>query len=154
MIEELGKVVALRNEWVWVETERKTACGQCSAQKGCGTSVLANIFGKRANSIAVMKTLPVKVGDEVIIGIEENTLVKGSLLIYALPLLLLIVFGLLGEVIGGQVLLEKNDAVTAIFSVLGLAVGFLWLRYISFRLRKDPRFQPKLLQIKNNVTFT
>ena len=79
MIEEQGKVVALQNDWVWVETERKTACGQCSVSKGCGTSVLANVFGKKANSIAVMKTLPVKIGDEVIIGIEENSLVKGSL---------------------------------------------------------------------------
>lgn len=154
MIEEQGKVVALQNDWVWVETERKTACGTCSASKGCGTSVLANVFGKKTNTIAVMRTLPVKVGDEVIIGIEEDSLVRGSLLIYALPLVLLIAFGLLGEVVGGQVLAEKSDVVTAIFSVLGLAIGFLWLRHISSRLRTDPRFQPKLLQIKNNITFS
>lgn len=154
MIEEQGKVVALQNEWAWVETERKTACGHCSANKGCGTSVLASVFGKKANAIAVMKTLPVKVGDEVIIGIEEDSLVRGSLLIYALPLVLLIAFGLLGEVVGGQIFVGKNDAVTAIFSMLGLAVGFLWLRHISAQLRRDPRFQPKLLHIKNNVTFS
>lgn len=153
MIEEQGKVVALQNDWVWVETERKTACGQCSVSKGCGTSVLANVFGKKANSIAVMKTLPVKIGDEVIIGIEENSLVKGSLLIYALPLILLIVFGLLGEVLSGQVLFVKSDAVTAVFAILGLGVGFVSLRHISSRLRRDPRYQPKLLQIKNTVTL-
>ena len=154
MIEEQGKVVALQNEWVWVETERKTACGQCSANKGCGTSVLASVFGKKANSIAVMKTLPVKVGDEVIIGIEEDTLVKGSLLIYALPLVLLIVFGLLGELVGSQILLADNDFVSAVFSGLGLALGFLWLRHISSRLRRNTRYQPKLLHIKNQVTFS
>jgi sigma-E factor negative regulatory protein RseC len=154
MIEEQGKVVALQKDWVWVETQRKSACGQCSVNKGCGTSVLADVFGKKSNSIAVVKTLPVKVGDEVVIGIEENTLVKGSLLIYALPLILLIAFGLLGEVVGNQVFWARNDAVTVLFAGLGLGVGFLWLRHISSRLRLDPRYQPKLLQIKNTISFS
>ena len=154
MIEEQGRVVALQNDWVWVETQRKTACGQCSVNKGCGTSVLADVFGKKANSIAVIKTLPVKIGDEVIIGIEENSLVKGSLLIYTLPLIFLIAFGLLGEVVSAQILLSNSDAMTVLFAIMGLVIGFFWLKHISLRLRMDPRYQPKLLQIKNNVTFT
>ena len=154
MIEEQGKVVALQNNWVWVETQRNSVCGQCSANKGCGTSALANVFGKKANSIAVMKTMPVNIGDEVVIGIEENSLVKGSLLIYALPLVLLISFGLLGEVVSAQILLSKSDVVTVLFAVLGFVIGFLWLKHISSRLRMDPRYQPKLLKNKNNITFS
>ncbi|MGD8594013.1 MAG: SoxR reducing system RseC family protein, partial [Gammaproteobacteria bacterium] len=33
MIEERGKVVAVKDDWAWVETERKTVCGQCAANK-------------------------------------------------------------------------------------------------------------------------
>jgi sigma-E factor negative regulatory protein RseC len=154
MIEEKGKVVALEDDWVWVQTERKTVCGQCAANKGCGTSVLAKVFGNKSSSIAVIKTLPAQVGDEVIIGIEENSLVKGSLLIYALPLVLLIAFGLLGEVVSAQVLLSNTDILTVVFSVFGFAVGFVWLKHISSQIRLDPRYQPKLLQIKNSITIS
>jgi len=154
MIEEFGKVVAVDKNWAWVQTERKTVCGQCSASKGCGTSVLANVLGKKSNAIAVVKTLPVQIGDEVIIGIEENSLVKGSLLIYALPLILLIAFGMLGEVVSAQVLLSNTDGLTVLFAILGLAAGFFWLRRISSQIRLDPRYQPKLLQIKNTITVS
>jgi sigma-E factor negative regulatory protein RseC len=154
MIEEQGKVVAVKDDWVWVQTERKTVCGQCSANKGCGTSVLAKVFGNKTSSIAVIKSLPVQVGDEVVIGIEENSLVKGSLLIYAMPLVLLIAFGLLGEVVSAQVLLSNTDILTVLFSVFGFAVGFIWLKHISSQIRLDPRYQPKLLQIKNSIIIS
>jgi sigma-E factor negative regulatory protein RseC len=154
MIEEQGKVVAVKDDWVWVQTERKTVCGQCSANKGCGTSVLAKVFGNKTSSIAVIKSLPVQVGDEVVIGIEENSLVKGSLLIYALPLVLLIAFGLLGEVVSAQVLLSNTDILTVLFSIFGFAVGFVWLKHISSQIRLDPRYQPKLLQIKNSIIIS
>jgi len=154
MIEEQGTVVAVQDDWVWVQTERKTVCGQCAANKGCGTSVLAKVLGKKTSSIAVIKTLPVKIGDEVVIGIEENSLVKGSLLIYALPLLLLIAFGLLGEVVSAQVLLSNTDGLTVLFAIAGLVVGFFWLKHISSQIRLDPRYQPKLLHIKNTITVS
>jgi sigma-E factor negative regulatory protein RseC len=154
MIEELGKVVAVEDDWAWVETERKTVCGQCAANKGCGTSVLAKVFGQKTNAIAVVKSLPVKIGDQVVIGIDENSLVKGSLLIYALPLVLFIAFGLLGEVVSGQVLLSNTDGLTVIFALIGLAGGFFWLKSISSQIRLDPRYQPKLLQIKNSIAFS
>ncbi|WP_455211593.1 SoxR reducing system RseC family protein [Kaarinaea lacus] len=154
MIEEQGKVVAVQEDWIWVQTERKSVCGQCAANKGCGTSVLAKVFGSKSSSIAVLKTLPVQVGDEVIIGIEEDSLVKGSLLIYALPLLLLIAFGLLGEVVSAQVLLSNTDILTVLFAMAGFVVGFFWLKHISSQIRLDPRYQPKLLHIKNSITVS
>jgi sigma-E factor negative regulatory protein RseC len=112
------------------------------------------VFGNKTSSIAVIKSLPVQVGDEVIIGIEENSLVKGSLLIYALPLVLLIAFGLLGEVVSAQVLLSNTDILTVLFSIFGFAVGFVWLKHISSQIRLDPRYQPKLLQIKNSIIIS
>jgi sigma-E factor negative regulatory protein RseC len=154
MIEESGKVIAVDEKLAWVQTERKTVCGQCSANKGCGTSVLAQVFGKKTTSIAVLKTLPVKIGDQVVIGIEENSLVKGSLLIYAMPLVLLIAFGLLGEVVSAQVLLSNTDGLTVLFAIIGLATGFFWLKHISSQIRLDPSYQPKLLQIKNSITVS
>jgi sigma-E factor negative regulatory protein RseC len=152
VIEEQAKVIALDSGWVWVETQRKTMCGQCAANKGCGTSVLANVLGKKRNTMAVLNTIPVKVGDDVIIGIEEGSLVRGSLLIYALPLILLIVFGLLGEVIAVQMTLENNDSLTAIFAGIGLLLGFGWLKFIAGNIRKDAKYQPKLIKIVNSVT--
>lgn len=154
MIEESAKVIALQNDLVWVETQRKTVCGQCAANKGCGTSVLANILGKKRNSVPVLTTLPVQVGDEVLIGIEENALVKGSLLLYALPLVFLIGFGLLGEIISIQVKLSNTDVLTVIFAVLGFSIGFIWLKHILSPNRLDQRYQPKILRIVNSISIS
>lgn len=152
MIEERAKVVAMDTQWVWVETQRKSACGHCAVNKSCGTSILANILGKKRNTMAVFNTLPVKVGDDVLVGIEEDSLVRGSLLIYALPLILLIGFGLLGEVVASQLAVANSDALTVLFAVGGLMLGFVWLKLVSGSIRGNARYQPKLLKILNSIT--
>jgi sigma-E factor negative regulatory protein RseC len=51
---ELGSVVAIEKRSLWVETSRQTACGSCSAQKGCGTSLLAKLFPNRQHFVRVL----------------------------------------------------------------------------------------------------
>jgi positive regulator of sigma E activity len=35
---------------------------------------------------------------------------------------------------------------SVVFGLVGLAIGFLWLRGFSARIRRDPRFQPVALR--------
>jgi len=41
MIEETASVVALEDDFAWVETQRKSTCGACAVNKGCGAATLA-----------------------------------------------------------------------------------------------------------------
>lgn len=148
MIEERAQVIALDDEDVWVETQRRSACGQCAANKGCGTATLSKVLGNKRSQVRTLnpKATKVVVGDEVIIGIQEQALVRGSLAIYALPLLSLFLFGLLGDVLSTQLLMQNQDVLPIFFGVLGLMLGFLWVRRFTRAVASDERYQPVLLR--------
>ena len=148
MIEEHAQVVALNAEGVWVETQRRTACGQCSANKGCGTATLAKVLGNKRSRVRALnpKATSVAVGDEVIIGIDEQALVRGSLAVYTVPLLSLFVFGLLGQLLGTQLLFGDSEWLSIGFSIFGLVLGFAWVRRFTGRIASDERYQPVLLR--------
>lgn len=128
MITETGRVVAIKGDKAWVQTIRASACESCSARAGCGQRVLASASGGRANQVLVSNHLNARVGDEVTVTIEESALLSASLLVYALPLLLM----LLGAVTGQQ-WLPAQDAGAIAGAVAGLAGGFAIARLVQSR---------------------
>ncbi len=140
MITENGKVVALKGDYAWVQTIRNTACQSCSVRQGCGQRVLAAATGGRASQVLVANTVRADVGDDVTIGIDEQALLGASLLVYALPLVLMVVASIVGhQLSGGQ------DPAAIAGALAGLLSGFL----LSRKLQSDSggRFEPKLLSV-------
>lgn len=146
MMTETGQVVATEGDGhAWVETQRKTVCGDCVAQKGCGTSVIAKVLGRRSNRIRVINTINASPGELVVIGIEDGMLVRASFAVYAMPLILMLAGGLTGSMLGDAFHWESREGVTAVFGVSGLLSGFLWLRRYTRAIARDARHQPRLL---------
>lgn len=156
MIEERAEVVSIEHGEVWVETRRRSACGQCAVNKGCGTAVLAKVIGNKRNRVRVLNPddTSVSIGDEIVVGIEEQALVRGSLVIYLVPLLTLFLFGLLGEVLSVQLNLGNPDIPVIVFGLFGLVVGFYLVKMFSLNIRRNARYQPVLLHriIQPNIT--
>ena len=98
MIVEQARVVEIAGNSVWVETQRKTVCGNCVASKGCGTGTLSKLFKIRSPRLRVTGTPDVRTGDEVVIGIDEHAIVRGAFAVYTYPLLLMLIFAWLGRV--------------------------------------------------------
>lgn len=149
MIKEHAQVIALdENNDVWVETQRRSACGQCAANKGCGTATLAKVLGNKRSRVRTLNpnATSVAVGDEVVIGINEQALVRGSLAIYAAPLLSLFVFGLLGQVLSAQLLMTNHDILPIVLGLSGLLLGFVWVRRFTREIANDERYQPVLIR--------
>lgn len=149
MIEEHAQVVALdQNHDVWVETQRRSACGQCAANKGCGTATLAKVLGNKRSRVRALnpQATAVMVGDEVIIGINEQALVRGSLAVYTVPLLTLFVFGFLGQLLTDQLLMTNQDILPIVSGLMGLLLGFLWVRRFTRLIADNDRYQPVLLR--------
>ncbi len=149
MIEETAHVVVAGAAGVWVETQRQSACGHCSARKGCGTAVLGKVLGQKRSRVQVANPddTPLRVGDEVIIGIDESALVRGSMAIYLVPLLSFFLFGLLGQVVAQQLFLDRiegmeSEGLSILFSLAGLFAGFVWARRY---VHGDRRYQPVIL---------
>lgn len=153
MIEEQARVTQVADDEIWVETQRKPTCGQCAANKGCGTAVLQNVLGNKRTRLRVLSDIPVKAGDEVIIGLQEGAFLKGSFAVYLLPLVLMFVFGLLGETLSTQLLLTNSNAASISFAILGIVIGALWLRRYNHAIQFDKRYQPVILRQANNMSL-
>jgi sigma-E factor negative regulatory protein RseC len=146
MIEEDGQVVTVEEEgWAWVETRRPSACGACAAGQGCGTSLLAGVLGRRKAPVRVINRIGAVAGDRVVIGISESSLVRGSLAIYAVPLLGLFAGALFGQLLSGGYT-EYADLAPLLGGSAGFAAGLVWLRRFSRVTGRDDRYQPVLLR--------
>jgi sigma-E factor negative regulatory protein RseC len=145
MLEETGYVVSIEGDYAWVETARKSACQSCAVNKGCGTGALAKIFGEKTNHIRARNSLDVAVGDEIVLGLQEGGLVRGSLIIYAVPLVFMILFAMLAEhfLTGGS---QSGEHITILAGLAGLVTGFLLVRWFSNRMANDTRYQPVILR--------
>ena len=143
MIEESARVISVDGEHIWVETQRKSVCGSCSAQKGCGTASLEKVLGKRRTQVMVLSQIAVSPGDEVMIGIQESALLRGSFALYGIPLLLM----LLGAVIAEALVLSQTELPVVMGALFGLLGGLLYVALFSRKTQLDPRYQPVILRI-------
>lgn len=146
MLEEKALVVAIDGSDVWIETQRRSSCGSCSAQGACGTSVLSKVMGQRRSRMRVLSDIPLRVGDEVVIGIREQALIHGSLAVYAVPIVLLLLGALTGRLGAEKWLWSNAEAASVVLGVAGFAAGLLWVRRFTDRIRNDGRFQPVVLR--------
>lgn len=144
MIEEQAVVISCEGEFAWVETQRQTACGQCAVNKGCGTSVLAQVLGNRRTRVRAINPKGARAGDTVVIGLEEGAFLRGSMAVYLLPLLTLFLGGLFGEMIAGR-MVPGQEWPVLLGALAGGLLGMWWLRRFSQRIMQDRRYQPVIL---------
>jgi sigma-E factor negative regulatory protein RseC len=154
MIEESARVIACEAGFAIVETQVQAACGGCQAQAGCTTSVLAGLFKRRHNRLKVLNPIQAAPGQQVIVGLPEQSLVSISLVAYLLPLL-----GLLLGAIGLQEaaaywLWRGGELASIIGGLSGLAIGLMLLRRFSRRHAYDPSYQPVILRPAPGFQFS
>ncbi|WP_296805282.1 SoxR reducing system RseC family protein [Thiocapsa sp.] len=140
MIETPAKVVDVKPGVAWVETVRQSACGSCGSAGSCGTSVVAKLFGAPRSRLRIDDAQGLRVGEQVVIGIPDGTLVRASFVAYLIPLVFLIAAAALATRLGA------GEGSVALIGIGGLAIG-LWL---SGRLTGGPsareRYRPILVR--------
>jgi len=147
MLTETGRVVAVDADSLWVETIRQSTCGSCVAQKGCGHSLINQISDGKRSYIRVLpgKLAPeaCSVDDQVRICIPEEVILRGSLLVYMLPLAAM----LAGAAMAGSLFGGNQDVLALLGAVAGFATGIGIVRWHAWRHRDDASLQPTLLEI-------
>lgn len=147
MITENAIVVAIDGEQTWIETQRKSTCGQCSASKGCGTSVLAKVIGNKLSKMKAINKIDAQVGDEVVVGLSEHSMLKGAFMAYLSPLLYLFLFSFIGQFVFNKLQYSDNSELTVIaFAVFGFYVGMRKLKHFSASISDDENYQPVILK--------
>lgn len=126
MIEEYAVVTSCVNSRVTLEIERRTACSLCGQKRGCGNATWGKLLGHKSHAFEAENSIHANVGDSVVVGIDEHTMLNSVFLLYVLPLLAM----LIGAVLADSFL--KNEFLVILSAALGLVLGFLWVkRYLT-----------------------
>ena len=145
MIEEQAQVVEIIGSQLVLQAQTQSACGSCSASKGCGTSVLSKVIGRKFTRFQVENCIDAKVGDTVVVGISEDALLTGSMVMYIIPILGMLVFALLANAsLVSHV--EYRDLSIAASGIMGLVLGSLLSRWYFQRQSSRQRFAPVVLR--------
>lgn len=133
MITETGRVVAVEENFLWVETIQRSSCHSCAAKSGCGQSVLGKMFDGRRSHIRLSRANEVNtqyhVDDQVEIGLPEDALLKGAAWVYLMPLIGLIGGGVLcSSLFSGFAF--NNDALAIFGSITGFVLAFFLSRFV------------------------
>ena len=144
MIEEQAKVIEVDDDFVIVETQRKSACGQCSAASACGTSLLDKLFAGRTSRLRVLRNgHEVAAGEQVVVGLHESAMLQVSFIVYGLPLLCMIISALAGLAL--QEIFSLSEWPVILLAATGLFAGFGLVRIYSIARARDPRQQAMVL---------
>lgn len=146
MIEEVVRVTRIENDDVWVEADRLSACAACTAKKGCGQGALSEWMSDKSIELTVANPahLVPSVGQAVVVGLEEGSLIRASLLVYLVPLLSLVALAIIARSAGG------SEGVQILAGTFGLALGFMAVRWFSRRQASKGSsecYQPILLRL-------
>jgi sigma-E factor negative regulatory protein RseC len=145
MIEETARVIAIENGQLLLEAQTSSACGACAAKQGCGTSVLSRWVGRKFTRFQAPNTINARVGDEVVVGLAEDVMLKGSLLVYLLPLLAMIGFALLADgLIAADV--ASRDLMVLVSAVTGFALALIIARLMLASSSNRSKLTPVVLR--------
>ncbi|MDU0354384.1 SoxR reducing system RseC family protein [Paraglaciecola aquimarina] len=159
MLEEMGTVKAVDNnagkQVIWVETQIKSTCGSCEARSNCGTGAIAKVFANKRESIKFQYDGLVTIGQQVKLGIAEESVLKASIIVYILPLLVLILSALMAQSIFP--LFGLNAEIWIIlFAFCAAAAAYKFIhRYLN--KQSCEHFTPKILSVypveQQNIRF-
>lgn len=128
MIEQRAIILSIEqdqystNSTATLEIERQTACGLCGQTRGCGNRIWGKLLAHNDTSFKAKNPIGARVGQQVIVAIDERVLLKSALLLYGLPLITLFIFALLANTVWG------TELASMIGGLAGLLIGWLWIK--------------------------
>lgn len=146
MLEEHATVVALDNEYAQLEIVRKKPCGLCGKTRGCGVSMWGRVFNHHQKPLRLRNDIQANVGDDVVIGLQEDAFLKSTLYLYGVPLFTLLVGAMLGSFFAQG---EHADAYAVGGAMLGLMMGYIWLKGHQAGVSLHQNCQPTLLRVES-----
>ena len=154
MIEESATVVAIAQNNITVTSELKSACSGCKQVDNCGSGQVAKAFPQKQLTLTVKSTLPVKLGDNVILGLNESALLSSAWQVYLWPLIGLILASWLGQWLLNQGVLS-HELFAIIFAIVGGYIGFFLAKKGQQKQEQCQKLAPKIVRIQQqNISIT
>ncbi len=139
MVEGVARVVGADDGMAWLEPEQSPSCGGCMSAKLCGTRTGSS--RQAAKRFALANEFGLQLGDRVVIGIEEASLLRASLIAYALPLATMLIAAVLASKA-----FDLGDGGAGLAGLAGLLLGFGLARICANRLSTRGELTPRFLR--------
>ena len=139
LLESVARVVALKDGTAWLEPEPKASCGGCMSLAMCGAKG-GGVRALQARRFPLADAPRLEVGDRVVVGLPEGSVLRAAATAYGLPMALLIGAGIVAETNGA------GDLGGALAMAGGLAVGLLVSRLIAARLSGRGDLSPRFVR--------
>jgi sigma-E factor negative regulatory protein RseC len=147
MIEEQALILSVESQSnpqvsiATLEIERKTACGLCGKTRGCGNAMWGKLFAHQSSAFKAQNAINATVGQSVIVGINEQALLKSALLLYLLPLATMLIAAFIAMQI------HSSDLSAIVGAIAGLLLGFIWVKGYSTSNQYFLLQQPVILRL-------
>ncbi len=138
-MEEIGIVKSVNGVMAIVSVTRKSACEQCKA--GCHVT-------DSGAEIEAINRAKAKIGQQVRVAMKPYSYLRGSILVYGLPALALIIGAVIGkEFFGGLFRSLDPDIVSAIFGFGAFILSFALVKLWSMRIETKTEYKPVIEEI-------
>ncbi len=117
-----------------LEFEPASSCERCARGEGCGAGAFSRLFARQGATLTVKALPDFSCGDRVRVGVDERSLLTGSLHLYGWPLLAFLVGLVVAHgFLSGTPLQEPGALAT------GLMAAFLTLHILR---KRSPGLNP------------
>ncbi len=139
LLESVARVVALEGETVWLEPEPKASCSGCMSLAMCGAKG-GGVRALAARRFPLPGAPALKIGERVVVGLPEGSVLRASATAYAVPIVLMVGAGITAQTNGA------GDLGGALAMFGGLAVGLIIARLIASRLSGRGELTPRFVR--------
>ena len=140
MTAERGTVERVEAGWAWVKTKRSSACSSCASRHHCLTQ------GSDQMVVKAQNTARAKKGDEVELYLSSKTKLKGTAIVYLLPVLGIFAGAFSADSLSSVLGLDPTLGM-AVFTLTGLITAVLLMRHLANRMDAKQTLTPKVKRV-------
>jgi len=134
---ETGYVIDNKGKQAVVRIQRKTACKNCGMCKQ----------GAKGMEITLDNPLNAKQGDCVEISMGDQMVLRASLIVYAIPLLFLLIGAALGYIFSPGLGIANKDLAAAVCGIVFTALSYTIVRSIDRRVSEKKGYVPRITRV-------
>jgi sigma-E factor negative regulatory protein RseC len=140
MSAEHGIVKREEAGWAWVKTKRSSACSSCGSRHHCLTQ------GSDQMVVKAQNTARAKKGDEVELYLSSKTKLKGTAIVYLIPVLGIFVGAFSANPLSAAIGLNPSLGM-AFFTLIGLVTAVFLMRHLANRMDSTQMLTPSVKRV-------
>lgn len=140
MSAERGIVERVEPGWAWVKTKRSSACSSCGSRHHCLTQ------GSDQMVVKAQNTARAKKGDEVELYLSSKIKLKGTAIVYLIPVLGIFVGAFSANPLSAALGLNPSLGM-AVFTLAGLIASVFLMRYLANRMDSTEALTPVVKRV-------